>query len=255
MQFFVGVHHPNMGWPLSLRGHPVCISANSIRDRQGRVAFVGQCDPGWMLDSGAFTQITLKGAFQQSPAEYAAMVRRLGDWEGSGLHVAVSQDFMCEPFVLKKTGLTVSDHQRLTIERFDAIRAAGTGRVPLMPVLQGWDASDYLRHLDAYADRILEGDWVGVGSVCKRQGHPKVVEFILSSILRHRPGLRLHGFGVKKTALRHQGVRKLLYSADSLAWSFAARREGRDQNDWMEGYLYAQDIAAPAALAPSPLGF
>lgn len=247
MQFFLGVHHPDMGWPLSLRGVPVCISANTLRDRLGDVAFVGQSEPGWLLDSGAFTQITLKGAFDQTPAEYAAMIRRYGDRPESGLHIAVSQDYMCEPFVLKQTGLSVVQHQVLTIDRFDAIRAAGTGRVPLMPVLQGWHVADYLRHLELYGDRIKDGDWVGVGSVCKRQGNPRVIEFILAAILRERPGLRLHGFGVKKTALRSQGVRSRLYSADSQAWSFAARREGRDQNDWFEGYTYYQ---APVADLP-----
>lgn len=254
MRFFVGVHHADMGWPLALRGQPVCISANTLRDRQGRIAFVGQSEPGWMLDSGAFTQITLRGAFEQTPAQYAALIRNYGDIEDSGLHVAVSQDYMCEPFVLKVTGLTVAEHQRLTIERFDAIRDADTGRTPLMPVLQGWDVADYLRHLDAYGDRIADGDWVGVGSVCKRQGHPRVVQFILEAILKARPGLRLHGFGVKQTALRHHGVRSPLHSADSLAWSYAARRDGRDQNDWFEAHQYAQRVQGEA-LAPLPLGF
>ena len=42
MRFFVGVHRPRMGWPLSLRGHPVCISANVLAGRTGNIAFVGQ---------------------------------------------------------------------------------------------------------------------------------------------------------------------------------------------------------------------
>ncbi|OYX08249.1 MAG: hypothetical protein B7Z08_10265 [Sphingomonadales bacterium 32-68-7] len=33
-----------MGWPLSLRGHPVCISANVLAGRTGNIAFVGQGD-------------------------------------------------------------------------------------------------------------------------------------------------------------------------------------------------------------------
>ena len=251
MQFFLGVHHADMGWPLSLRDVPVCISANTLRERQGRIAFVGQGDPGWMLDSGAFTQVTLKGGFEQTPADYAELIRRYGDWDDSGMKIAVSQDYMCEPFVLKQTGLSVAEHQALTVDRFDAIRDAGTGRVPLMPVLQGWTVADYLRHLEQYGDRIGAADWVGVGSVCKRQGHPRDIEFILSAILKERPRLRLHGFGVKKTALRHHGVRSGLFSADSLAWSYAARREGRDQNDWFEGYTYFRqlmDVPPPSDL-------
>jgi len=38
VRFFVGVHHPKDGWPLSLRGRPVCISANALRSRAERIA-------------------------------------------------------------------------------------------------------------------------------------------------------------------------------------------------------------------------
>jgi hypothetical protein len=37
-------------------------------------------------------------------------------------------------------------------------------------------------------------------------------------------GLRLHGFGIKTTGLQQYGT--LLASADSMAWSYAARRRG-----------------------------
>ena len=251
MQFYVGAQ-PHQGWPLSLRGQKVCISANSLRDRAGRVAFVGQSD-GWLLDSGAFTQLNTHGGFVQSPEDYAAMITRYGEFEGSGLAAAVSQDFMCEPFVLERFGRTVADHQRMTIERYDQIRAAGTGRTHLMPVLQGWEPSDYLRHLDAYGERLTPGMWVGVGSVCKRQGNPRAIAYILQQILQHRSDLRLHGFGVKKTALKSASVRDMLHSADSMAWSFAARREGRDQNDWFEALQFAHQVTRKVPSDPLPL--
>lgn len=84
-------------------------------------------------------------------------MRQFGDWEGSGLQVAVLQDWMCEPDVIAATGLSAPQHQQLTLDRFDAIAAAGTGRIPLMAVLQGWRAADYRRHLDAYGDRLGKG--------------------------------------------------------------------------------------------------
>lgn len=65
---------------------------------------------------------------------------------------------------------------------------------------------------------------------------------MLYSISRVRPDLRLHGFGIKRTALASAIVRNLLHSADSMAWSFAARREGRDANDWREAAQYRDRI-------------
>jgi hypothetical protein len=45
----------------------------------------------------------------------------------------------------------------------------------------------------------------------------------LIATLHQQVGTRLHGFGVKRTGLRHTGV--WLQSADSMAWSFQARRQ------------------------------
>lgn len=197
------------------------------------------CAEPWLLDSGAFTQVALQGGFRQSPQDYAAMIRR---YARTGLIAAATQDYMCEAVALKATGLSVARHQALTIERFDAIRDAGTGGVHLLPVLQGRMPDDYRRHLDAYGARIGGGAWVGVGSLCKRQGDPAVIGAILDAILRDRSDLRLHGFGCKRTSLLDDGVRRRLATADSMAWSFAARYEGRDPNAWAEAGRFALGV-------------
>ena len=160
-RFYVGIHHPNLGWPLSPRGFRVCLSANVLRGRSGDLPFVG-CDDPWLMDSGAFTQVALRGGYDHSPKAYAQLVRR---YVATGLVAACTQDYMVEDLALRATGLTVARHQQLTVERFDAIRDAGTGRVYLMPVLQGREPDDYRRHLDDYGDRIALNAWVGVGSV------------------------------------------------------------------------------------------
>jgi hypothetical protein len=199
------------------------------------------------LDSGAFTQVALRGGFEQSTDDYAAMIRRFA---GTGLIAASTQDYMCEAVALRATGLTVRGHQALTIARFDAIQAAGTAGVHLLPVLQGRTPDDYRRHLEGYGARIGHGAWVGVGSLCKRQGDPDVIAAILDAILSDRPDLRLHGFGCKRTSLLEPAVRRRLATADSMAWSYAARFEGRDQNAWDEAGRFALGIGGcPEAVA------
>lgn len=237
LRFFTGMHHPHSAQQLPL----ACISVNVLRRRKGLFTPPAA---GWMLDSGAFTEISSHGHYRHSPEQYAAEAAR---WLRVGrLEVIVSQDFMCEPFILSKTGLTLEDHQRLTIERYDRILSAWEiltdGSVPVMPVLQGWAVEDYVRHLRAYGDRLKPGMWVGVGSVCKRQGRPEVTVAILEAIKAERPDLRLHGFGVKYTSLAHARIRELLYSADSMAWSFAARYEGRDPNSGQEALDFARRV-------------
>ena len=193
------------------------------------------------MDSGAFTEISTHGRYRHSVAEYADQIKR---WKDNGrLLAAVAQDYMCEPFIVAKTGLSIAEHQRLTVGRYDDLLAEDTG-VYIMPVLQGFDPEDYVRHLGMYGDRLAHGQWVGVGSVCKRNGDPQSVAAVLLAIKRARPDLRLHGFGLKTTALSHPLITSLLETADSMAWSFAARREGRNPNDWREAKRWTANITS-----------
>jgi hypothetical protein len=154
----------------------------------------------------------------------------------------VAQDFMCESFVLEQTGKTIQEHQSMTVERYDALLAEDTNGVYIMPVLQGYEPSDYVHHIRMYGNRLKSGMWVGVGSVCKRNSNPKSIEAVLLAIHQARPDLRLHGFGVKTTGLSSSIVSSLLDTADSMAWSFGARIAGRNGNDWREAEHFRQVI-------------
>lgn len=252
MLFFVGLHHPTMAGKRHADGRNkvafACISINTLRGRKKALA---EPEQGGMMDSGAFTEISQHGRYRHSAEQYA---REAARWASPKLKAIVSQDYMCEPFILKKTGLTVAEHQRLTVERYDELvfcwdllTAANDNPPPVMPVLQGWTVDDYLAHLDLYGSRLKPGMWVGVGSVCKRQGDVQQIETILQAIKAKRPDLRLHGFGVKLTALRSPIVRALLYSADSMAWSYSARRQGRDANSVDEAVAFVDKVYALAA--------
>jgi hypothetical protein len=228
----VGLHQP------SDAKHFDCafVSVNRLKTRKKPVAA-----REWIMDSGAFTEISTHGHYRASVAEYARQIRRWV-YPGSGLIAAVAQDWMCEPHIIRKTGLSVEEHQRLTIERYDDLLPLVEG-VTILPVLQGYTVSDYLRHLEMYGDRLAPGAWVGVGSVCKRNTDIGQIEAILSAIKQARPDLRLHGFGLKLTALSSPVVRDLLESADSMAWSFSARKQGRNANDWREAMAFVGKIA------------
>jgi hypothetical protein len=233
VRFFTGLHHPADAKHFD----SAFISVHTICNRKSDLV-IGD----WIMDSGAFTTIAKHGGYPKPVDEYAAQVIR---WSRCGnMLAAVAQDYMCEPHMLKLTGLTIADHQRLTIERYDALLAAVGGAAYIMPVLQGYAPSDYVRHLEMYGDRLGPGAWVGVGSVCKRNGDPGAIEAVLLAIHAARPDLRLHGFGLKTTALSSGLVQHLLYTADSMAWSYAARKQGRDANDWREAKAWASRILA-----------
>jgi hypothetical protein len=54
---------------------------------------------------------------------------------------------------LEKTGLTVEEYQRLTIERYDELLVCRTG-VYILPVLQGYQPEEYVSHIRQYGDRL-----------------------------------------------------------------------------------------------------
>ncbi len=215
--FFVGTHHP--GW-LRTASMPLFISDRRLRGYKT----LPHAIVTWALDSGGFTELSRYGTWDHgpTPAQYAVRIRRYRDEIGH-LAWAAPQDWMCEPAITARTGLTIADHQRRTIDNLLRLRDLDPD-LPVIPVLQGWTVSDYLRCADAYSRAGIDlraEPLVGLGSVCCRQATTSI-EFIITAL--HACGITaLHGFGVKISGLTRCGP--LLASADSLAWSYAARRQ------------------------------
>lgn len=216
MLFFLGTH--KTGW-LDHAPFPLFVSHRQLRQRK-RLP-VAACD--WALDSGGFTALSTHGRWDEGPVRYADSVRRYQDEIGR-LQWAAPQDWMCEPAVRELTGMSVEEHQQRTVENVLRLRQVASD-IPFVPVLQGWDLADYPRHVEMY-DRagldLTTEPVVGVGSVCRRQATSEIAA-LTADLAGH--GIRLHGFGVKTSGLSLYGEH--LTSADSMAWSFAARYEPR----------------------------
>lgn len=236
--FFIG-SSPSQAKKIISPDYPatgVMISINALRRR---VSDFEVSD--WIGDSGAFTEISNYGYYRYPVEEHFGQICR---WVKCGnLLIAVAQDWMCEPFILKRTGLDIATHQRLTIERFDHLLSLSPP-VPIMPVLQGYRSSDYISHLQQYSERLQLGAWVGVGSVCRRNGKPDEVADLLRGIKLLRPDLRLHGFGLKLLALENIEVRSLLYSTDSMAWSYPRRFQSVPEPEIPMAHRYQERIHA-----------
>ncbi len=209
MNFYLGTHMPN--W-LASTDVPLFVSHRRLVARKTFPSPLGR----WALDSGGFTELSMFGEWRTTPAEYVSAVKRYRD-NMPGLDWVAPQDWMCEPFMLEKTGRAIAEHQSLTVGSFCRLRDALGPLV--VPVLQGWGRDDYLRCWEMYdrAGVTLEDEpTVGLGSVCRRQAMGEAEQIVWSL----QP-LRLHGFGMKTTGLRRYAAG--LASADSMAWSYTAR--------------------------------
>jgi hypothetical protein len=212
--FYLGTHEP--GWLARVR-FPLFVSHRRLA-RYRRLP-VARCR--WALDSGAFSELSLHGRWTLTPAQYVAAVRRYRA-EVTHLSWAAPQDWMCEPFIVARTGLSVLEHQRRTVANVMQLRALAPD-LPIIPVLQGWQVDDYVACVAMYADGgidLTKEPLVGLGSVCRRQATDEIAAIV---IRLHELGLRLHGFGVKTEGLRQYG--RYLVSADSMAWSLRGRFE------------------------------
>lgn len=148
-----------------------------------------------------------------------AAVRR---YKGEIGHLAwaAPQDYMCEPSMVARTGLSVKEHQRRTVDNLLRLRKLAPD-LPVIPVVQGWQLDDYLACVAMYWEAgidLTKEPLVGLGSVCRRQATSEIATIV---IRLHSLGLKLHGFGVKTEGVRKYG--RYLVSADSMAWSMRGR--------------------------------
>lgn len=244
MHFYVGLHQPSD----APHFNSCFVSVNRLRSRKSPFYPMRY----WIMDSGAFTEISQHGDFRFDTDEYAGQIER---WKSCGtLQAAVSQDYMCEPFILNKVNRSVKEHQDMTIARYYSLKQRVTS-VYLLPVLQGFYPTEYVEHIRSYSSLLPHLAWVGVGSVCKRNSTPGAVHEVLLAIKQERPDLRLHGFGLKLSTLVHPMIRSLLWSADSMAWSFRARKAGRNANDWREAETFRNMIERPSHIYQQGLPF
>ena len=218
MKFYLGTHIPN--WLAKVKV-PLFISYQQLKKYKTPPRARGR----WALDSGGFTELALRGEWTIAPFDYAADVMRYMDQVG-GLDWAACQDWVCSPIVTQKTFPTTPHreaviwHQNFTIESYETLRNLAPG-APWAPILQGWRLSDYMRHVEMY-DRagidLRKFETVGVGTLVKRDKTAEV-KYILQRL--KSMGIKTHGFGVKTAGLAQCWDQ--LQSADSLAWSYAAR--------------------------------
>lgn len=203
----------------------------------GRYKTLPRARVPWALDSGGFSELSMYGGWRTTPAEYVAAVARY-DTELGRLEWAAPQDWMCEDQILARTGLTIAEHQRRTVENFTFLTALwpehSDEQCPFMPVLQGrpGDGGSYLECAALYETagvNLFEQPVIGIGSVCRVQATSRVRD-----VARAVAGLGLgpdgagaayepspHWFGLKSAGIGH--VWPHIGSCDSMAWSYAAR--------------------------------
>ena len=217
--FYLGIHH---GHWLRTIPVPVCVSHSVLREYK-RAVPARQPGGSWILDSGAFSEIAAHGRWTTTPQRFAADSRRYYEQVGGRCDFVAPMDWMCEPKMVAKTGLSVREHQYRTVESVLELRSLAPD-LPIAPVIQGWDLDSYIECVGLYAEAGIDlkaEPAVGLGSVCKRQHTEEIGRIV--TVLADQFGIEsLHGFGVKSQGIAKYGA--VLASSDSLAWSYDGRK-------------------------------
>lgn len=222
MIFYLGTH--KTGW-LERTDVPLFVSRRQLAIRSRLPRARGR----WALDSGGFSELSMFGRWETSPEVYASEASRFAA-EVGGMDWAAIQDWMCEPSVRARTGLSVREHQERSIGSLHRLRELAP-HVRWAPVLQGWEPRDYTRHVELYRAAGVElerAPVVGVGSVCRRQD----VDPIIGLVRELAQEMPIHVFGFKTDGLPR--VQDVVASSDSMAWSAGARRR-----DPIQGHTHA----------------
>ena len=169
-QPYAALAHAILRRPAPAFGRATCRALIHQREPLPRGSRPQVCVHRRRLDHGQRRSRRSRGtvAVPKPVSVYAAEIRR---WAGrGGLVAAAAQDYMCEPYMLAKTGLTIADHQRLTVERYDALVTCDVGGVYIMPVLQGCKRSaTFCGRPTAWLGRSLPESRAGVRMTGKRR--------------------------------------------------------------------------------------
>ena len=213
MEFYLGTHQPN--W-LTRTRVPLFVSFRRLHSYK----HLPRSKSGWAMDSGGFSEILTQGRWTITSRQYAEGVRRIAHEVGN-MRWATIQDWVCSPGALRSSGLSLRMHQRKTVQSLESLRTLAP-EMAWLPVLQGWNVESYITHLKMYRDfgfALEKEPLVGVGSFAARQ---RSKELNLALSVLHHEGIRIHAFGLSSLGLMR--VHRFICSADSMVWSYVARR-------------------------------
>ena len=197
-------------------------------------------------DCGGFVATKKWGKYRYSPEQYVQWLDAIHpEW-------AARMDYCCENEITSGKPGIVRERQQLTTgmayRLWDDYRDKPWVWVP---TIQGWNVSDYIRHVGDMLPLIREMQEfyeargqghifrVGIGTLCARASAEMIREVVMH-VAKLMPGARLHLWGVKLGVFKSPiALPEQVVSADSAAWNGmfktgrnAWKLSGYSQREW-----------------------
>ncbi|WP_302083039.1 DUF7221 family queuine tRNA-ribosyltransferase-like protein [Salinibaculum rarum] len=233
-----GLSPPNFFWVFSESGPIDCLPSNlnvlvsagvawenSSADKFGTV-WTPRSPDNVFIDSGGYQAVSRWGGeYPYSPTELFEYASQMG------AEYVATMDLVCDPNVESDLSSTERIEQTVenTTEVVAAYEASSTNYdFQLVPVIQGWKPREYLECVDAFRDRGLIREYMGIGSVARKHANDEIHE-ILTRLNNNLPSTDFHLFGAKLSIVRDHRFWGQFESCDSAAWRFRPSELGRDK--------------------------
>ena len=139
-RFYLGCPEPSwlrgegVGWLDGSQGLALFV----CHRRLARLRTLPRAGLPWACDSGGFTELRAAGYWRVSAADYTRAVARY-DREIGLLEWAAPMDWLCEPGIRARTGLSTREHQHRTVGNYLLLPAGAVAAVlrGLVPVHAG----------------------------------------------------------------------------------------------------------------------
>ena len=191
------------------------------------------------IDSGGYS-LLYSGEDHGSVDEYLRYIERVNP------DIFALQDWPCEPHLRQEMDRSVSEHQELTAQRAsETLEKLDRYDIDAQPVavLQGWHRDEYLDCIRLFDEYGVLTDYIGIGSVCRRNA-TRDIRAVINSVHRELPNRDLHAFGVKTDVLVHDKTRNALTSSDSLAFEFRMMFDRPFDEHWLNSAYHYLNMKA-----------
>ncbi len=178
----------------------------------------------FMIDSGAYDFLIREknDDFPFTTAEYAEVMKNL-PLDNFKSFTVVSMDYICsreeENDNLELIEKTLDNAEFLKHE-FNNCK-----KINFMPVIQGYKKQEYIHCVKEMVRReiILEGDYVGIGSLVARRKLKEtraIIRSIYNYLKKEILNFKIHCFGINLSIIKDKVIFNMIKSIDSLTWTF-----------------------------------
>lgn len=164
------------------------------------------------MDSGGFQLIGQYGEYPFDNEEYLQYVKEMEP------DYVTALDYPCD-------GVDNEERIKRTVKNDLYLLDNYKGGGKPIPVIQGYNIEEYKDCIDKLKNRGGIGEYMGVGSVCRRKNKEEVYEIL--KLCNNMTGSKLHVFGLSLNHIKTPKIRGLVNSFDTMAWMYSSTRFGR----------------------------